>query len=131
MVMDSLRYWAESMHIDGFRFDLGTILGREPEGFDPRGGFFDAMTQDPVLSRLKLIGEPWDIGPGGYQVGGFPPGWGSGTTNTATPFASTGRGTTSPRTLPRGCSAPAICTICVGVARGPASTLSPPTTALR
>lgn len=76
MVMDSLRYWAESMHIDGFRFDLGTILGREPEGFDPRGGFFDAMTQDPVLSRLKLIGEPWDIGPGGYQVGGFPPGWG-------------------------------------------------------
>lgn len=131
MVMDSLRYWAESMHIDGFRFDLGTILGREPEGFDPRGGFFDAMTQDPVLSRLKLIGEPRDIGPGGYQVGGFPPGWGSGTTNTATPFASTGRGTTSPRTLPRGCWAPAICTICVGVARGPASTLSPPTTALR
>ncbi|ENZ8436900.1 glycogen debranching protein GlgX [Klebsiella oxytoca] len=76
MVMDSLRYWAQSMHVDGFRFDLGTILGREPEGFDPRGGFFDAVTQDPVLSKLKLIGEPWDIGPGGYQVGGFPPGWG-------------------------------------------------------
>ncbi|EOX6948086.1 MAG: glycogen debranching protein GlgX [Klebsiella michiganensis] len=76
MVMDSLRYWAQAMHVDGFRFDLGTILGREPEGFDPRGGFFDAVTQDPVLSRLKLIGEPWDIGPGGYQVGGFPPGWG-------------------------------------------------------
>ncbi|GAB5072090.1 glycogen debranching protein GlgX [Citrobacter sedlakii] len=76
MVMDSLRYWAEAMHVDGFRFDLGTILGREPEGFDQRGGFFDAMMQDPVLSKLKLIGEPWDIGPGGYQVGGFPPGWG-------------------------------------------------------
>ena len=76
MVMDSLRYWAQSMHVDGFRFDLGTILGREPEGFDPRGGFFDAITQDPVLAKLKLIGEPWDIGPGGYQVGGFPPGWG-------------------------------------------------------
>ncbi|ELY2623014.1 glycogen debranching protein GlgX, partial [Cronobacter malonaticus] len=75
MVMDSLRYWAESMHIDGFRFDLGTILGREPEGFDQRGGFFDAIMQDPVLSKVKLIGEPWDIGPGGYQVGGFPPGW--------------------------------------------------------
>lgn len=75
MVMDSLRYWADAMHIDGFRFDLGTILGREPEGFDQRGGFFDAMTQDPQLSKLKLIGEPWDIGPGGYQVGGFPPGW--------------------------------------------------------
>ncbi|WP_027486710.1 glycogen debranching protein GlgX [Allorhizobium undicola] len=75
MVLDSLRYWREDMHVDGFRFDLGTILGREPEGFDQRGGFFDAVTQDPVLSRTKLIGEPWDIGPGGYQVGGFPPGW--------------------------------------------------------
>ncbi len=75
MVMDSLRYWVECLHVDGFRFDLGTILGREPEGFDQRGGFFDAVTQDPVLSRVKLVGEPWDIGPGGYQVGGFPPGW--------------------------------------------------------
>ncbi|NEK18436.1 hypothetical protein GR257_26960 [Rhizobium leguminosarum] len=69
MVTDSLRYWAQEMHIDGFRFDLGTILGREPEGFDQRGGFFDAVGQDPVLSKLKLVGEPWDIGPGGYQVG--------------------------------------------------------------
>lgn len=75
MVLDSLRYWKDEMHVDGFRFDLGTILGREPEGFDQRGGFFDAITQDPVLSNVKLIGEPWDIGPGGYQVGGFPPGW--------------------------------------------------------
>lgn len=75
LVMDSLRYWVEVMEVDGFRFDLGTILGREPHGFDPRGGFFDAMGQDPVLRKVKLIGEPWDIGPGGYQVGGFPPGW--------------------------------------------------------
>ncbi|HTO30379.1 MAG TPA: glycogen debranching protein GlgX [Pararhizobium sp.] len=75
MITDSLRYWVEDMHVDGFRFDLGTILGREPEGFDQRGGFFDAVTQDPVLSKVKLVGEPWDIGPGGYQVGGFPPGW--------------------------------------------------------
>ncbi|NIF21968.1 glycogen debranching protein GlgX [Candidatus Pantoea multigeneris] len=75
LIMDSLRYWVEFMHVDGFRFDLGTILGREPEGFDQRGGFFDAISQDPLLSRVKLIGEPWDIGPGGYQVGGFPPGW--------------------------------------------------------
>jgi isoamylase len=75
MVTDSLRYWAEEMHVDGFRFDLGTILGREPQGFNQRSGFFDAVGQDPVLSRVKLIGEPWDIGPGGYQVGGFPPGW--------------------------------------------------------
>jgi glycogen operon protein len=75
MVTDSLRYWAETMHIDGFRFDLGTILGREPKGFDQRSGFFDAIGQDPVLSKVKLVGEPWDIGPGGYHVGGFPPGW--------------------------------------------------------
>ncbi|MGZ5859166.1 MAG: glycogen debranching protein, partial [Burkholderiaceae bacterium] len=66
MVMDSLRYWAESFHIDGFRFDLGAALGREGTGFDPGSGFFDAILQDPVLSRLKLISEPWDIGPGGY-----------------------------------------------------------------
>jgi isoamylase len=75
MVTDSLRYWSEEMHVDGFRFDLGTILGREPAGFDQRGGFFDAVGQDPALAKVKLIGEPWDIGPGGYQVGGFPPGW--------------------------------------------------------
>ncbi|MBW9064303.1 glycogen debranching protein GlgX [Rhizobium herbae] len=75
MIMDSLRYWVDEMHVDGFRFDLGTILGREPEGFDQRSGFFDAVTQDPLLAKVKLVGEPWDIGPGGYQVGGFPPGW--------------------------------------------------------
>ncbi len=72
MVMDSLRYWAQSFHIDGFRFDLGSTLGREPHGFDPGSGFFDALLQDPVLSKLKLISEPWDIGPGGYQLGNHP-----------------------------------------------------------
>jgi isoamylase len=75
MVMDSLRYWAESFHIDGFRFDLGVALGREGTGFDPGSGFFDAILQDPILSRLKLISEPWDIGPGGYQLGNHPPGF--------------------------------------------------------
>lgn len=75
MVLDSLRYWALEMHVDGFRFDLATILGRERYGFDPSGSFLDAVRQDPVLSQTKLIAEPWDIGPGGYQVGGFPPGW--------------------------------------------------------
>jgi len=63
------------MRVDGFRFDLATILGRETHGFDEGGGFLDTCRQDPVLSRAKLIAEPWDIGPGGYQVGGFPPGW--------------------------------------------------------
>ena len=74
-VTDSLRYWAQEMHVDGFRFDLATILGREPSGFDQRGSFLDACGQDPLLSQVKLIAEPWDCGPGGYQVGRFPPGW--------------------------------------------------------
>jgi isoamylase len=72
MVMDSLRYWVQQCHVDGFRFDLATSLGREPHGFDLGAGFFDAIRQDPVLSRVKLIAEPWDIGPGGYQLGGYP-----------------------------------------------------------
>jgi glycogen operon protein len=75
MVMDSLRYWVTSFHVDGFRFDLGVTLGREPYGFDPGAGFFDAVRQDPVLSRVKLISEPWDVGPGGYQLGHHPPGF--------------------------------------------------------
>src|SRR3954471_5643465 len=75
MVMDSLRYWAEGFHVDGFRFDLGLTLGRESWGFDAHAGFFDAIRQDPVLSPLKLITEPWDVGPGGYQLGNFPPGF--------------------------------------------------------
>jgi glycogen operon protein len=75
MVADSLRYWATEMRVDGFRFDLATILAREPYGFDEGGGFLDSCRQDPVLSSVKLIAEPWDIGPGGYQVGQFPPGW--------------------------------------------------------
>jgi isoamylase len=75
MVMDSLRYWVTSFHVDGFRFDLGTILGREGYGFDAGSGFFDAVRQDPVLSRVKLISEPWDLGPGGYQLGQHPPGF--------------------------------------------------------
>ena len=75
MVLDSLRYWVTVMGIDGFRFDLATTLGREPHGFDLHSGFFDAIRQDPVLSRCKLIAEPWDIGPGGYQLGGFPADW--------------------------------------------------------
>jgi isoamylase len=75
MVTDSLRYWVTELHVDGFRFDLGTILAREPDGFDNQSGFLKACHQDPVLRTVKLIAEPWDVGPGGYQVGKFPPGW--------------------------------------------------------
>lgn len=75
MVMDSLRYWASEMHVDGFRFDLATALARGPEGFDPHCSFLDAVRQDPVLARCKLIAEPWDLGPGGYQLGNYGHGW--------------------------------------------------------
>jgi isoamylase len=75
MVTDSLRYWVSELHVDGFRFDLGTILAREPDGFDSQSGFLKVCRQDPVLRTVKLIAEPWDCGPGGYQVGRFPPGW--------------------------------------------------------
>jgi glycogen operon protein len=75
MVADSLRYWVASYHVDGFRFDLAATLGRERTGFDPGAGMLDVLRQDPVLSRVKLIAEPWDIGPGGYNLGRFPPGF--------------------------------------------------------
>jgi isoamylase len=74
MVMDSLRLWVEAYHVDGFRFDLATTLGRQP-AFDRNAPFFGAIRQDPVLCNVKLIAEPWDIGDGGYQVGAFPNGW--------------------------------------------------------
>ena len=74
LVMDSLRYWVSEFHVDGFRFDLGVTLGREREGFEAGAGFFDALLQDPQLNAVKLIFEPWDLGPGGYRLGQFPPG---------------------------------------------------------
>jgi glycogen operon protein len=75
LVMDSLRYWVEEMHVDGFRFDLASTLARDETRFDPQSHFFGAALQDPVLSKVKLIAEPWDLGDGGYRLGGFPPGW--------------------------------------------------------
>ncbi len=75
LVLDSLRYWVSEMHVDGFRFDLAPVLGRSDHGFSREGAFFTALAQDPVLSRVKMIAEPWDVGPGGYQLGEFPRGW--------------------------------------------------------
>jgi isoamylase len=75
LVMDSLRYWVSEMHVDGFRFDLAAALARELHDVDRLSTFFEAIGQDPVVSQVKLIAEPWDVGPGGYQVGNFPPGW--------------------------------------------------------
>ena len=75
LIMDSLRYWVTEMHVDGFRFDLASALARELHEVDRLGAFFDIIRQDPVISQVKLIAEPWDLGEGGYQVGNFPPGW--------------------------------------------------------
>ncbi|MEB2345374.1 MAG: glycogen debranching protein GlgX [Deltaproteobacteria bacterium] len=75
LVLDSLRYWVEEMHVDGFRFDLATVLARDGHQFEPFGRFFEFVRQDPVLAGVKLIAEPWDLGPGGWQLGRFPVGW--------------------------------------------------------
>jgi len=75
LIMDSLRYWVQEMHVDGFRFDLAAALARELHDVDRLSAFFDLIQQDPIVSQVKLIAEPWDVGEGGYQVGNFPPGW--------------------------------------------------------
>ncbi len=75
LVTDSLRYWATDMHVDGFRFDLAPTLGRSSDAFDAQSSFLEAINQDPVLSQVKLIAEPWDLGPNGYQIGNFPAPW--------------------------------------------------------
>ena len=75
LIMDSLRYWVQEMHVDGFRFDLASTLARELWEMDRLGAFFDIIHQDPILSQVKLIAEPWDLGPNGYQVGNFPVLW--------------------------------------------------------
>ena len=133
MVMDSLRYWVTQFHVDGFRFDLGVTLGREPHGFDPGSGFFDALRQDPVLSRVKLISEPWDIGPGGYQLGHHPPGfaeWNDRYPRQRPPLLARRRGPAR-RDSRRGSPARATCSTTARAGPGPRSTTSPPTTASR
>jgi isoamylase len=75
LIVDCLRYWVEEMHVDGFRFDLATVLGRDASGFNSHGAFFKALRAEPSLAYVKLIAEPWDVGLGGYQLGRFPPGW--------------------------------------------------------
>jgi glycogen operon protein len=109
MVCDSLRYWVQDMHVDGFRFDLGTILAREPSGFDTHNGFMKAVMQDPLLGAVKLIAEPWDCGPGGYQVGGFPPGWAEWNDKYRDTVRDFWRGEATPAALaPRLCGSPDI-----------------------
>ena len=75
MIMDSLRYWVQEMRVDGFRFDLAAALARDLYEINMLSAFFQVIQQDPILSQVKLIAEPWDVGPGGYQVGSFPWQW--------------------------------------------------------
>ena len=91
--MDCLRYWVTEMHVDGFRFDLAIALARELHEVDRLAAFFDIIHQDPVISQVKLIAEPWDLGEGGYQVGNFPAGGRNGTAIIATRCAVSGKET--------------------------------------
>ena len=128
MVMDSLRYWAQEMGVDGFRFDLATTLARVNGEYTEHAGFLDAMAQDPALSAVKLIAEPWDTGAGGYQVGNFPPGWAEWNDqyrDTVRRFWKGDEGQLY-RPSPRGFRDPPTSTVCAGAVPGPASTSSPP-----
>ena len=132
LVMDSLRYWVEEMHVDGFRFDLASALARSLHEVDRLSAFFDLVQQDPVISPVKLIAEPWDVGDGGYQVGNFPPLWAEWNGKYRDCIRDTGparrtRWASSPTASP----GRATCTKRPGAARTRASTSSPPTTASR
>ena len=132
MVTDSLRYWVNELHVDGFRFDLGTILAREPNGFDNQSGFLKACHQDPVLRTVKLIAEPWDCRPGRLSGrAAFRPAGRSGMTAIATWCAISGRAQPRPVRWRSGCAPPATCSIISGAARRRASISSLPTMASR
>ncbi len=123
LVMDSLRYWVLEMHVDGFRFDLAAALARSMHDVDMLSGFLTTIQQDPVLSRVKLIAEPWDVGHGGYQVGEFPRSGASGTTSSGTPCATSGAGPGAPSAAsPTGCPGPRTSTATTAAAPSPPST---------
>ena len=134
LIMDSLRYWVTDMHVDGFRFDLAPVLVR---GYEDQGGppsaFFEIVQQDPVLSTVKLIAEPWDVGPDGYQLGRFPQGWSewNGSYRDSDPQVLAGRSRAWSRRSRHGCPARATSSRRAVVRRTPASTSSPATTASR
>ena len=133
LIMDSLRYWVTEMHVDGFRFDLASTLARELFEVDRLGAFFDIIHQDPVLSQVKLIAEPWDVGPGGYQVGNFPVLWTewNGKYRDCVRRFWKGDGGTDLRAGHPARPAAATSTRTTAASRTPASTSSPATTASR
>ena len=132
LIMDSLRYWVLEMHVDGFRFDLASALARELHEVDKLGAFFDIIHQDPVLSQVKLIAEPWDLGEGGYQVGNFPTKWTEWNGKYRDAVRRFWSGDSAAHPSSRHASrAAAISTSRAAVGRTPASTSSPRTTGSR
>ena len=132
LIMDSLRYWVIECHVDGFRFDLAAALAREFYDVDRLSAFFDIIHQDPVLSQVKLIAEPWDVGPGGYQVGNFPVLWSEWNGDVPRHDARLlARRAPAWPSSPRASPAPATSTRQTAAGRSPRSTSSPPTTASR
>ena len=129
MIMDSLRYWVTEMHVDGFRFDLAASLARQFHEVDRLSAFFDLVQQDPTISPIKLIAEPWDVGPGGYQVGNFPPRWTEWNGKYRDSVRDYWRGEPARSVSSRrGSPGPATCMRATAGRRTPPSTSSPPTT---
>ena len=133
LIMDSLRYWVTEMHVDGFRFDLAASLAREFHEVDRLAAFFDLVNQDPIVSQVKLIAEPWDVGDGGYQVGGFPPLWTEWNGKYRDTVRDFWRGRAGARSASSRPGSPARRTCTRSTAGGPSrrSTSSRPTTASR
>ena len=131
LIMDSLRYFVVECHVDGFRFDLASALAREFHEVDRLSAFFDIIHQDPVLSQVKLIAEPWDVGEGGYQVGNFPVLWTEWNGSTATRCATSGAGRRPSATSPTASPARPTSTSATAAGRSRRSTSSPRTTASR
>ncbi len=129
LIMDSLRYWVTEMHVDGFRFDLAATLARQFHEVDRLSAFFDLIQQDPVISRVKLIAEPWDVGRAATRSATSHRSGRSGTASTVTPYGTSGAAASTRSASSRpGSPAPPTCTSTVGAARAPASTSSPRTT---
>ena len=117
LIMDSLRYWVAECHVDGFRFDLASALAREFYDVDRLSAFFDTIHQDPLLSQVKLIAEPWDVGPGGYQVGNFPVLWTEWNGIYRDTMRDFWRATRAPPSSPAASPGRATCTSRTGAAR--------------
>ena len=132
LIVECLKYWVEEMHVDGFRFDLATVLGRDGSGFNERSEFFNAVRAEPALAYVKLIAEPWDVGYGGYQLGRFPSGWAEWNDRCRDTIRGFWRGeAAASASWPKGSPARATCFVTTAASPARASISSPRTTASR